>query len=839
VFQPDALPAIRLGVGLAAVLLYCSAVFYINGHKRGSLAFQVLAVSLALWGALMAVGQLRNPWVEAFGSASRLFGPAPQMLLGIAMVMVLFEMERNAVQESTLALSTLGVDPRQLFSAGDLVPSMQSALDRLTRALPMRRAAICIADRWRGLLPSVQHGFSPEFLEALEKTGAGEYISDLAYRQGGLLTINNAAEMTEPLPVGSRGAFAEFKRVLAEVEIRNLTVVSLQTRENNFGVILFPHAERKAFGSSGPHLMVGLALQLGLTLENYLVMHDAHRRTKEYALLTQIGQAISSRLNQDEVLRTIHVELGRIFDTSNFYIAFQEGDEIRFELEVVENRVLPKRRRKLENAFTEYVIRTGQPLLIRSDLEKTRARLGVAYVPEHPAKCMCAVPVFLENKPAGLMAAMSLESENVFEQRDLDVLLTAAGQVSVAVENARLYEEARRQQRWLRASGEVTSRLLSGSAPDESLMLITELARELSGADLVVLALPDEDRRVLVIEYATGMGADGAIGVVLPMDRSLSGMVMATGEPVSVADFGNDERTARAAREALNLGAAVVVPLGAPGNVRGVLTAGREPGRQALPPAAAEMVATFAAQAAVAVELAEHRRESERLSVFEDRDRIARDLHDLVIQRLYATGMSLEGAMPLIARPELATRVRTAVDAMDETIKDIRATIFALQARTTDKPPGTRARILAVADEMAGPLGFAPSLRLSGPLDDVITGELAEHVLTALREVLSNAARHAEASRVDVTIAAGGADGTQRGVVLRVSDDGIGIGDSARRSGLRNLLDRARQFNGTMRVGPLARGGTELVWRVPLPGPRSAGHAEQPAATQSPIPSQP
>src|SRR3984893_3857179 len=129
VFQPDALPAIRLGVGLAAVLLYSSAVFYINGHKRGSLAFQVLAVSLALWGALMAVGQLRNPWVEAFGSASRLFGPAPQMLLGIAMVMVLFEMERNAVQESTLALSTLGADPRQLFLAGDLVPSMEPAHD--------------------------------------------------------------------------------------------------------------------------------------------------------------------------------------------------------------------------------------------------------------------------------------------------------------------------------------------------------------------------------------------------------------------------------------------------------------------------------------------------------------------------------------------------------------------------------------------------------------------------------------------------------------------------------------------------------------------------------------
>ena len=140
--------------------------------------------------------------------------------------------------------------------------------------------------------------------------------------------------MTEPLPVASMGTFAEFKKILTEAEVRNLTAVSLQTREHNFGVILFPHAERRAFGSSGPRLMVGLALQLGLTLENYVVSHDAHRRTKEYELLTEIGKAISSRLDQDEILRTIQVELGQIFDTSHFYIAFQEAEQIRFELEV-------------------------------------------------------------------------------------------------------------------------------------------------------------------------------------------------------------------------------------------------------------------------------------------------------------------------------------------------------------------------------------------------------------------------------------------------------------------------------------------------------------------------
>jgi len=461
------------------------------------------------------------------------------------------------------------------------------------------------------------------------------------------------------------------------------------------------------------------------------------------------------------------------------------------------------------------LIREPRPLRL-ADISKHQASYG--FPPGHPPmRSFLGAPIRVRDDVFGNIYLTEKKGGGEFDEDDEAVLIALAAAAGVAVENARLYEEARRQQRWLRASGEVTSRLLSGTEPDEVLSLIAELARELSGADLVVLALPERDGRALVIEYATGDGADGAIGLVLPREESLPGHVMATGEPVSLADFGRDNRTAREAREELNLGPAVVVPLGTAGNVRGVLTAGRAPGRQPFAPAAAEMVATFAAQAAVAVELAEHRKESERLSVFEDRDRIARDLHDLVIQRLYATGMSLEGAMPLIARPEVATRLRTAVDAMDETIKDIRATIFALQARTSDKPPSTRARILAVADEMSGPLGFAPSLRLSGPLDDVITRELAEQLLNALREALSNAARHAKAGRVDVTIEASGGNGAGGHVVLRVRDDGVGIGGSVRRSGLRNLSERAQQFGGAMQVEPAAGGGTELEWRVPLP----------------------
>jgi hypothetical protein len=245
---------------MTAVLLYCSAAFYLHAHRRGSSAFKLLAASLALWAVLKGALQSNHPVAEMFGNVGHVLGPIPQMLLGIAMVMVLFENERNAVQENTLALSTLGVDPRRLLSADDLLPSMQSSLDRLAGALSAKRAIIYISERWRGLLPSVARGFSPEFLETLTRTGAGEYICEVAYRQGGLFIVRDLPHMTEPLPIASAGSFPGFGKVFTDADIDNLTAVSLQTREHAFGVILFPHAERKAFGASGPRLMVGLAL---------------------------------------------------------------------------------------------------------------------------------------------------------------------------------------------------------------------------------------------------------------------------------------------------------------------------------------------------------------------------------------------------------------------------------------------------------------------------------------------------------------------------------------------------------------------------------------------------
>jgi len=428
-----------------------------------------------------------------------------------------------------------------------------------------------------------------------------------------------------------------------------------------------------------------------------------------------------------------------------------------------------------------------------------------------PMRTFLGVPVRIRGEVYGNLYLTEKRGGAAFDEED-EVLVTAlSAAAGVAIENARLFDESQRQQRWLRASSEVTRRLLAGAAVEEVLGFVTEQTLEMTGADLVVLALPDASRRQLIVTHAAGAGAQRTLGLVLPTAASVSGEVLASGQPITVEDFRNDERVARAARENLDLGPATIFPLGAAGHARGVMTIGRHPGAMPLPRAAVDLVTTFAAQAAIGLELAERRSDAERLTVFEDRDRIARDLHDLVIQRLYASGMKLQGTMPMIDRPAAKERVSSVVDDLDVTIKDIRQAIFALQGRGKAAPV-LRDEVMDVIEEMTEPMGMTSSLRLTGQLDDGVPGDIGEDMLHALREALSNAARHGKATSAEVKIGAGSE------LSLLVRDNGSGITDTSRRSGLANLAQRAEHYGGTLKVGPAEGGGTELHWRVPLPG---------------------
>ncbi|MFJ3672786.1 GAF domain-containing protein [Streptomyces sp. NPDC090106] len=461
---------------------------------------------------------------------------------------------------------------------------------------------------------------------------------------------------------------------------------------------------------------------------------------------------------------------------------------------------------------------------ILGELIRHPAPLRLAKISEHPASygfppnhppmnTFLGVPIRVREQVFGNLYLTEKRGGAQFDEEDVSVTSTLAVAAGVAIDNARLYEESRLRERWLSATAEITRSLMSGADRGEVLGLIADRAREITGATLAMVAVPMEDTDSLSVELAIGPGAETLRGLVLPVDGSLIGEAFSTVAPVTTPDVCLDERVAARRSRFTGLGPALAVPVGTgEGGVRGVVLLMRAAGRTVFTDKETDPLLSFAAQAAVAMELAERRRDAEEVAVLKDRDRIARDLHDLAIQRLFATGMTLQSAGRFIEHPEASERVVRAVDDLDETIKIIRSTIFGLRSREGSGGTGLRARVVRIAGEAAAVLGFAPSVRMEGLLDTDVPREIADHAVAVLSEALTNIARHAHADRADIVLTAEA--GRLR---LAVTDNGVGIPPDGRRSGLRNMAERARQLGGALELGGPESGGTALVWQVPLP----------------------
>ncbi|MCC9306105.1 GAF domain-containing protein [Kitasatospora sp. RB6PN24] len=463
---------------------------------------------------------------------------------------------------------------------------------------------------------------------------------------------------------------------------------------------------------------------------------------------------------------------------------------------------------------------TGRGLL--GELIRHPEPLRVAELADHPSAAgfpaghppmhsFLGVPIRIRNRIYGNLY-LTEKRGGPFDAEDEAVLTTLAVAAGVAIDNARLYARARLRERWLTAGAEVTNALLSGSAEAEVLDLLVAQSAEIAGADLAVVALPVVGTEELTVRIAVGRDAEQHAGLVLPLVGSFMGTAALTGDLVASADVQHDPRITVGPPRWAGLGPAVAVPIGtSEGGIHGVLMLAREAGRPLFEKDESIPLTGFAAQAAVAMELAERRHDSEQVALLRERDRIARDLHDLAIQRLFATGMTLQSALRLIEHPEAADRVQRAIDDLDETAKTIRSSIFGLRERSGPQATGLRARVSESVERAAEALGFTPGLVMTGLLDSRVPPAVADDAVAVLQEALSNAARHAKAEHVRVTVAAGAE------LVVTVTDDGVGLPEGGRRSGLANLAERAAAHGGGFRAHGLPAGGTELVWRVPLP----------------------
>jgi signal transduction histidine kinase len=433
---------------------------------------------------------------------------------------------------------------------------------------------------------------------------------------------------------------------------------------------------------------------------------------------------------------------------------------------------------------------------------------SVGFPPGHPPmNSFLGVPIRIRDEVFGNLY-LAESTNGAFSAEDEELTKALAATAAVAIENARLYEAAQSRGEWLQAIAAITRQVLATDPEDagQALELVAETSLRIARADLVTVVLPAGPDELLV-EVAVGAGADRLAGLRMPASGSLSGQVLSNGTPLrQLVDEGAAEAMLL---PGLDVEAVLAVPLHGSARIHGVLWAARVQGRPSFGAEEVDMAAGFANQAALAIELAEARAEQQRASMLDERERIAADLHDHVIQRLFAAGLSLQSTAAALPAGKAADRIMATVDELDATIRQIRTSIFRLQQVPQARARGLRARLLDLATDLAPVLGVEPALRMSGVLD-VLPDDVAEDVAAVVRESLSNVARHARARSVEVDVAAGDR------LTVDVRDDGVGIGSHDRRSGLQNLRRRAERRGGTLELRPLEPTGTWLCWSVPL-----------------------
>lgn len=457
-----------------------------------------------------------------------------------------------------------------------------------------------------------------------------------------------------------------------------------------------------------------------------------------------------------------------------------------------------------------HLITSPHPMRME-DLTKHPSSVG--FPPNHPPmKTFLGVPIRVRDEVFGNLY-LTEKLDGFFTDDDEETVVALAAAAGVAIENARLYEATKQKERWQRAVTQIDNAVLSGADPGDVMQDIASRARTLADADIAVVALPDRSGELIVEIIDIRKDASGESVIARDRVRGWESATLPSASPTAQAFVSGhlvEGEGIGPVGPQFDMGYSISFPVRSPEKVLGALTLIRRDGRSGFSTAERELAFGFATQAAVTLMLAEARNERERLLVFEDRDRIARDLHDLIIQRLFATGMSLQGALrsPDVTS-ELSQRVSRAVDDLDVVVKEIRQTIFALG----DQGAGLRSRVMTEAKNVASAIGATPTVKFTGPVDSMISTELADHVVAVCRELLSNASRYAHANKIDVSVS------IDDDLIVSVSDDGIGIPadvrQGARKSGLHNLAHRAETLGGTMQIVD-RKPGTTVLWRVPL-----------------------
>lgn len=452
------------------------------------------------------------------------------------------------------------------------------------------------------------------------------------------------------------------------------------------------------------------------------------------------------------------------------------------------------------------------PALRMDDLTAHPAAAG--FPEHHPAmRAFLAVPITIRGAVFGNLYLTHVDEARVFSDADEMAARALAFAAAVAIDNAQVFERERMSVKWIEASREITTALLSRTEPHRRPMqLIAERACGLTDAEQAIVLVPADPGEpgnpevdTLVVSAAVGLPAADVLGQRVPVRGSTSGAVFKSGEPLITDEF----RYPIQAFTDAGRRPAIVMPLRARDEVVGVIAIARGTEQPPFDESYLDLVRDFATHAAIALVLAAAREDARQLAVLAERERIAHDLHDHVIQRLFAAGMDLQGTLARARSPEVADRLNRTLDDLQTIIEEIRTTIFGLRSPAA-VPGDFRHRIQRVIAELTENRDLVTTVRMDGPMT-AVGAELAEHAEAVTAEAVSNAVRHSGASRLTVQI------GVADMFTLDVIDNGRGIASgNTRRSGLANMTRRAEQLGGSCEISSPPGGGTRVHWTAPL-----------------------
>jgi diguanylate cyclase (GGDEF)-like protein len=517
----------------ASVIYFAVAfLFWRESRHHETLADRLLSFVFAAWGVLT--------FAVHTGSALLPISVIPTSFVCMLLIMAIYEEEKRRVERNMLALSNLNLATSS-FLGGEIQRMLAQALDRVLGVVRLPAGVLFLhyGDP-EGPTSVVSAGISDEFCRAAQTEGLDDYLVGMVSRLGGLLGFrdlrdDNLSALAKDEPI------RRFRELALQHGLRSAVVIGLQAKEQAFGLLLLGTPDSRRFTPAELRLLLALGHQIGVAVENSYLIQQTSRRSEELHVLNEIGRALSSTLNKEDLLRKIWEELRRLFDVENLYLATFDSvrDQIQFDLEMIKNVRMPKRARPAGNHITEFILRTRQPVLIQENFVSAVRKLGVE--PMRTTGSFCGVPLVAYDHAIGALCIFS-DNERAYDEGHLELLRVLASEASIAIENARLFQEERTKARHLSLLNLISRDAIATLNPDEVLAKIAGQLEHGLSYDHIGIALLDYTTRELIITAESGRRR-GVIGRRFPLDAGLIGQVARTGKTATCRSAVNSQNS--------------------------------------------------------------------------------------------------------------------------------------------------------------------------------------------------------------------------------------------------------------------------------------------------------